>query len=173
MKKDEKPGQVASIIEKLTSSNSIFLVNYAGINVEDISKLRKEFRKEGVDYTVFKNTLVKRALKDTGKYPLLAGHLKGMTGIVFAGDNPAIPAKIIKKFLDDKKKFELKACYIESDFFDGSQLTELSNLPSKAEVIAGVIGAIASPASGIVGSINAVIRELISVIDEVAKTKAA
>ncbi len=173
MNKDEKAGQIAEIVKFLKGTSIIYLVDYSKINVADISKLRKEFRAEGIVYKVFKNTLFKRALDETGKYPKLVDHLKGMTGYIVAGDNPAIPAKIIKKYFDDKQKLALKACYIESEFYGADQLATLSSLPSKAEVIAGIIGSIASPASGIVGTLNSVVRELVSVIDEAAKTKAA
>ncbi len=173
MKKNEKAEMVSRVVEKLNSSSAIFLVDYSGIKVEDISKIRREFRKEGVEYVVFKNTLFKRALDETGKYPMLVNHLKGMTGYVFAGDNPALPAKIIKKYFDDKQKLALKAAYVESDFFGAEQLTLLSNMPTKAEIISGIIGSIASPVTGIVGTLNAVIRDLVSVVDEIAKTKAA
>lgn len=83
------------------------------------------------------------------------------------------PAKIIKKYFDDKKKLALKACYIEDQFFDGAKLNDLASLPSKKEIIAGILGAINSPASGIVGAINAVMRDLVSVVDQIAKKQAA
>jgi large subunit ribosomal protein L10 len=173
MNKNEKAEQISEIVERLKKCGIIYLVDYKALNVEDISKIRKEFRKEGIEYKVFKNTLFKRALDETGKFPKLTDHLKGMTGYIFAGDNPSAPAKIIKKYFDEKQKLGLKAAYIESEFYGPDQLNALSSLPSKAEVIAGIIGSVASPASGLVGTVNAVIRELVSVIDEVAKEKAA
>ena len=97
-----------------------------------------------------------------------------MTGFVFANENNFIaPAKIIKKFSEDKKKFYFKGCYVENQFYGSDQLDVLASMPSKEEVIAGIIGSIASPASGIVGAINAVMRELVSVIDEIRKKKVA
>lgn len=81
--------------------------------------------------------------------------------------------KIIKKFSDDiVRKFGLKACYVETQYYSGDQLDVLSKLPSKAEIIAGILGSINAPASGIVGTLNAVMRDLVSVIDEIAKKKA-
>jgi large subunit ribosomal protein L10 len=72
-----------------------------------------------------------------------------------------------------KQKLALKACYIETQYYDGSKLNELATLPSKEEIISGILASIQSPASGIVGAINAVFRDLVSVVDEISKKKAA
>lgn len=173
MNKNEKAEVISEIVGLLNNTSSVFLVDYSRINVEDISKLRREFLKEGVQYKVFKNTFFKRALDETGKFPLLADNLKGMTGFVFSGESVSATAKVIKKFFDDKQKFALKACYIESQYFSSDKLEELSKLPSKAEIMAGILGSIEAPISGIVGAINAVMRDLASIIDEIAKKKAA
>lgn len=96
-----------------------------------------------------------------------------MTGFAFASENPVAPAKIIKKFYDASSKLSLKACYIDTQYYEGSQLNALATLPSKPEVVAGILASINSPAQGIVGAINAVMRDLASVVDEIAKKKAA
>jgi large subunit ribosomal protein L10 len=173
MNRNEKTEVVSELKEMIENSSAIYLTDYSGINVEDVSHLRNEFRKEGVRYKVFKNTLFKKALEESGKYDKLADHLIGMTSFAFAAENPVAPAKIINNYFVDTKKLSLKACYIEDEYFDGDQLKTLATLPSKDELIAGIMASLDSPASGIVGSINAVMRDLVSVIDEVAKTKAA
>ena len=173
MNRNEKSDVVSIVTETIQKSTAVFLTDYSGVNVADISDIRNEFRKEGVKYKVFKNTLFKRALKESGKYEKLADHLVGMTGFAFADENPVAPAKIIKKYFDKNNKLSLKACYIEDEFFDGSQLNELASLPSKNELIASIMGSLDAPASGIVGTINAVFRELVSVVDEISKKKAA
>ncbi len=117
--------------------------------------------------------MFKRAIDDSGKFEKLADHLEGMTGYAFAGENPVAPAKIIKKYFDEKQKFSLKACYIEDQYYDGSNLNEIASLPSKNEIIAAIMGSLNAPASGIVGVLNAVMRDLVSVIDEISKKEAA
>lgn len=173
MNKNEKAELIAEAKELIDNSTAVYLTDYSKINVADISDLRNQFRKDGVKYKVFKNTLFKRALVESGKFEKLANHLEGMTGFAFASTNPVAPAKIIKKYNETSQKFSLKACYIETQYYDGSKLSELAALPSKEELIAGILGSLNSPASGIVGSISAVIRELVSVVDEVSKKKAA
>lgn len=174
MNKNEKVDIVAEVKELIDNSNAVYLTDYSGITVSDITDIRTEFRKEGIKYKVFKNTLFKRALQESGKYAKLSDHLVGMTGYAFANaDNPVAPAKVIKKYFDNIQKLSLKACYIDEQYYDGSSLNELASLPSKKEIIAGILGSLNSPASGIVGAINAVMRDLVSVIDEISKRKAA
>ena len=96
-----------------------------------------------------------------------------MTGYAFASDNPVAPAKIIKKYFSEKEKLSLKACYIDQQYYEGTQLDMLAALPSKNDLIASILGCLKSPASGIVGVMNAVTRNLVNVVDQVAKQKAA
>ena len=173
MEKSEKVEIVDKIKELISGSSGMFLVNYSGVNVADINKLRSSFIKEGVTYKVFKNTLFKKALEQAGGYEKFNDQLVGMIGVAFTGENFVAPAKIIKKYFDEKGKFVFKGCYIESAFYGTDQLNTIASMPTKDEIIAGIIGSVASPATGIVGAINAVIRDLVSVIDEVGKTKAA
>lgn len=173
MNKNEKAEIIAEAKELIEHASAVYLTDYSKINVADISDIRNQFRKEGVSYKVFKNTLFKRALVESGRFEKLSNHLEGMTGFAFASTNPVAPAKIIKKYFDASQKLALKACYIETEYFDGSKLNELAALPTKQEIIAGILGSLNSPASGIVGSISAVMRDLVSVIDEVSKKKAA
>jgi large subunit ribosomal protein L10 len=173
MNKNEKAEIIAQAKELIENSTALYLTDYSKINVADISEIRNQFRKDGVKYRVFKNTLFKHALVESGKFEKLADHLEGMTGFAFASTNPIAPAKTIKKYNDTSQKLALKACYIETQYYDGSKLAELAVLPTKGELIAGILGSLNSPASGIVGSIAAVIRNLVSVIDEVSKKKAA
>jgi large subunit ribosomal protein L10 len=174
MKKDEKVDIVAEVKDLIDNSNAVYLTDYSGVTVSEINDIRNEFRKEGIKYKVFKNTLFKRALTNSGKYSKLSDHLIGMTGYAFAtAENPVAPAKVIKKYFDSIKKLSLKACYIDDQYYDGSSLNELASLPSKKEIVAGIIGSVNAPASGIVGAINAVMRDLVSVIDEISRREAA
>lgn len=173
MNKNEKNEIVSEVKDMINKSTAVYLTDYSGITVGDINNIRNEFRKEGVEYKVFKNTMFKRALDETGKFEKLSGHLVGMTGYAFSTENPVAPAKIIKKYFDANQKLALKACYIENQYYDGKNLNQLANLPTKKEIIAGILGSLDSPASGIVGAINAVFRDLVSVVDEISKRQAA
>lgn len=173
MDKNQKIESVEQIKALIENSTSIYLVDYSGVNVEDINQLRRGFLNEDVTYKVFKNTLLKRAFKDIGGYDEFEPLLVGMTGVAFAGENFAAPAKIIKNYFKDKNKFSFKGSYIESQFYGSEQLDVLASMPTKEEVMASVVGSIAAPASGIVGAINAVIRDVVGVVDAISKREAA
>ena len=108
MKKTEKVEIVDKIKELISNSYGMFLVNYSGVNVADINKLRSGFIKEGVTYKVFKNTLFKKALEQVGGYDKFNDQLVGMIGVAFAGENFVAPAKIIKKYFDETGKLSFK-----------------------------------------------------------------
>jgi large subunit ribosomal protein L10 len=173
MNRNEKAEIISEIKKLLDSSSGVYLTDYNGINVEDITNLRNQFRKEGVRYKVFKNTLVKKALNESGKFNKLADHLSGMASFAFTTSNPIAPAKIINKYFGEKEKLALKACYIEGEYYDSNQLKALASLPSKQELIAGILGSLNAPVAGITGVINAVMRDLVSVVDQISKRQAA
>ena len=168
MNKNEKEEIVSKVKDILNNANAVYLTDYSGIAVEEINNLRNDFRKEGVNYKVIKNTLFNRALSEVGKYEKLSEHLKGMTGYAFTTEDPVAPAKIIKKFFDKTQKMSLKACYIEDQYYEGGQLSTLASLPTKSEVIASILSSINAPISGIVGTINAVMRDLVYVVDQIS-----
>ncbi len=99
--------------------------------------------------------------------------LAGPTGVAFAFEDPVAPAKIIQKFAEKHKKLSLKACVIEHQVYDGSRLDEIARIPTRLELIAAMLGSLEAPIAGIPGTVAAVLRELVSVIDEVGKKKAA
>ncbi len=174
MNKNQKAEMIAEIKDQLSKATAVYLVNYSGINVDEINGLRREFRKEGVRYKVYKNTLFKKALLDLDRYPEFQNTLEGMIGTAFAGENNFVaPAKIIKKFSDEKKKLSLAGCYIDSQFYAGDQLNTLASMPTKEEIMASIVGSINAPISGVVGAINAVMRDLVMLVDEISKKKAA
>lgn len=177
MNKTQKADAINEIRELLDGSESIYLADFTGLTVEETNELRKEFYKSELKYKVVKNTLTARALKETEKYSehfdKLNETLNGPTGIIFATKDPVAPAKIIKKFVEKTEKPKLKLAIVENEVYETKQLNQLASLPTKEEVIASILGSLDSPASGIVGSINAVMRDLFSVIEEVAKKRAA
>ncbi len=173
MNRTEKAEQIAEIKELFENSEAVYLVDYHGIDVADINSLRREFRKEDVTYKVFKNTLAKKAIEEIGGYEEFNDILVGMTGFIFTGENFVAPAKIIKKYFDEKKIFSLKGAYIDSTFYSGDKLNVLASMPTKDEIMASIVGSIAQPATGIVGAINAVMRDLVSVVDQISKKEAA
>jgi large subunit ribosomal protein L10 len=173
MKRTEKEQIIADVAEVAGRAHGMFFTDFSGLTVEQATELRRELRKSGIDYVVAKNTLIRKALEQLGGYDKVFPGLKGPTGVAFAFDDPVAPAKIIQKFSEKHKKLKLKVCVIEHEVYDGSRLAEIALIPSRGDVIAGILGSINAPLAGVPGTVNAVIRELVSVIDELGKKKAA
>jgi large subunit ribosomal protein L10 len=173
MKRSEKEQIVAEVSEVLQKANGMYLTDFTGLTVEQVTELRREFRKSGVQYKVAKNTLIRRALEGLAGAEELSDKLVGPTGVAVSFTDPVAPAKIIKKFAEKHSRLGLKAAVIERRVYDGSRLDELSKLPTKAETLASILGSIQSPLAAVPVVLNAVIRDLVSVIGEIEKKKAA
>ncbi len=173
MNRSDKEAIVAEVADKATRATALYFADFTGLTVGEATELRREFRKAGIEYTVVKNTLAKKALERVTGYDRVFDKLVGPTGIAFAYVDAVAPAKIIKKFYEKSGKLKLKVAVIEKQVFDGSKLDELSKLPTRGELMAGVLGSIQAPISGIVGAIGAVARDLVNVIDAIEKKKAA
>ncbi|RPH34700.1 50S ribosomal protein L10, partial [bacterium] len=124
-------------------------------------------------YRVVKNTLIQKALESATGYDKVFSSLAGPTGVAFAFDDPVAPAKIIQKFSEKHKKLSLKTCVIEKQVYEGSRLGELAKLPTRPEIMASVLGSIQSPLAAVPTILNAVLRDLASLVDEIGKKKAA
>ena len=171
--RQKKQEIVADLVELFKDAQGLYLLNFKGMTVDQTIKMRREFRKSELKYRVAKNTLILRAIEEVGGIEFPNEMYVGETGIVFAYDDPVAPAKIIKEISEKTQIPALKGALLDGQFFDGSQLKQLAALPGKSEMMAAIIGSLHAPASGIVGSINAVMRDVASLIEEVAKKQAS
>jgi large subunit ribosomal protein L10 len=173
MKRTEKEAIISEVNTRALKATALYFADFSGISVAEETDLRREFRKSGIEYRVVKNTLARKALENVAGCDQVADQLVGPTGIAFGYDDAVVPAKIIKKFSEKTGKLKLKVAVVERQMFVGAKLDELAKLPSRKELIAGILGSIQSPVSGVVGAVGAVLRDLVSVIDQVAKKKQA
>ena len=150
----KKEQTIEKLREQLANSKYLFFTNYAGLTVEEITKLRTELRKDGSTYAVVKNTLFARAAGEELAKTLEA-FLAGPTGVVFAPTDPVAPAKALKDFSDQVKPLEVKAGYVDGAVLDPKQVTALASMPSKAVLQAKVLGLLSSPLRGFVGVLAA------------------
>jgi len=162
---------VQSVAEKVSRSQGIYLTEFQGLSVARMSELRNEFRKVGVEYRVVKNTLVKKALSDLAGADKLAVALKSTTAVAFGYDDPIAPARVIKKFSKDNEALKFKMAAIDGVVFEASQLGMLSEMLTKTENIGRAAGVINSVIAGVPMVMNAVMRDLVSVVDQVGKQK--
>ncbi len=156
----ELKGQVvAEITEKLEKSSSAVVVDYRGLKVEEVTELRKQFREAGVEYKVYKNTLVRRAAKDLGINELNDELLVGPNAIAFGYEDPVAPARIISDFMKTHPKLELKMGIVEGEFYDRDKIEALSQIPSREVLIAKLLGSLKAPMSNFVYMLDALVKK--------------
>ncbi len=138
---EEKKLVVKEIKEKLEKASSVVLVDYKGINVEDVTELRKRFREAGVEYKVYKNTLFKRAAEEQG-IESLNEFLKGTTAFAFGHEDAVAPARTINQYLKDypKAPISIKAGIVDNAFMDDKSIKVLGDLPSREVLLAMLVG---------------------------------
>ena len=135
---------VNAIAEDIKDAQSIVLVDYRGLTVEEDTELRKQLREAGIIYKVRKNTMMKRAFEGTD-FAVLDEHLEGPSAIAISKDDVTAPARILCNFAKKAKALELKAGVVEGTFYDVAGLTELSTIPSREELLSKLLGSIQSP----------------------------
>ncbi len=167
-----KQDKIEAIKEKVSKAKVAIVTEYRGLSVEEISNLRRQLQKENGDYMVTKNTLAKLAVKGT-EFEVLDQVFKGPIAIAFGYEDQAAPAKVLAKFIKEKKKGEIIAAALDGQLFNAEEAKALANIPSREELYAKMLGCINSPATGIAGAVNAVMSSLVRAVDAVAKQKSA
>ena len=139
----EKQAFVAELTEKLNGATTGVIVSYSGITVEEDTKLRRELREAGVEYTVVKNTMLKRAA-EAANLNGLDDVLHGSTALAICDDYTAA-AKILCKYAEDSKTFEVKAGFMDGKVLPLNDVFALAELPSKEALLAQVLGTMLAP----------------------------
>ena len=144
--KQAKQVIIDEIKAKLDGAQSAVVIDYMGTTVAQADAMRKKLREANVDYTVYKNTLIKRAIEGTEFAPL-ADVLDGPSAIAISKEDATAPARVLKEVIDEFKKMEFKAGVVEGNFFDQNGIQEIASIPSRDVLIAKFMGSIQSPVS--------------------------
>ena len=150
-----KEAKVAEIKEKLEKAQGVVLSQYQGLNVEEDTELRKNLREAGVEYKVYKNTLVTLAARELGIEGIVS-HLQGPISIAFGYEEPTVAARVLNEFAKTHKKLELKAAIIQGEIFDGAQVNELASIPPRDVLIAKLLGSFKAPLSNLAYLLNSI-----------------
>ena len=153
--KQAKQVIIDEIKAKLDGAQSAVVIDYMGTTVAQADAMRKKLREANVDYTVYKNTLIKRAIEGTEFAPL-ADVLDGPSAIAISKDDATAPARVLKEVIDEFKKMEFKAGVVEGTFFDQNGIKEIANIPNRDVLIAKFMGSIQSPVSKAVRTFQAI-----------------
>ena len=167
----DKVEAVAQLREMLGAS-TLILADYQGLDVKQISNLRRKLREGGSGFTVIKNSLLKLAAVDTPALPLTEG-LVGPTAVVHTDDDPVAAAKALHEFGREVKAVTVKSALVDGAFYDSDEVIALAKIPSKPELYAMVVGGLKSPITGLVGTLQSMMSSLVMTLKAVAEQKEA
>ncbi|UOF91882.1 50S ribosomal protein L10 [Fodinisporobacter ferrooxydans] len=142
--REEKAQLVSEITQKLRDSKSTIITDYRGLNVAEVTELRKKLREAGIEYRVYKNTLTRRATKETG-LDAIDAQLTGPTAIAFSFEDVVAPAKILNDFAKNHKALEIKGGVVEGRVIDVEEVTALATLPSREGLLSMLLSVLQAP----------------------------
>jgi len=163
---------VEEIKEKISSSQSMILVDYRGLDVEELTELRKKYREAGVDYKVYKNTMMRFAFKDLGLEEFNE-YLRGPSAVAFGLEDPVAAAKVTSDFAKTNEKLEIKAGIVDGVIIDENGVKNLAALPPKEVLVAQVLAGMNTPIQGFANVLQGTVRSLAIVLNAIAEEKAA
>jgi len=150
-----KQQQVAEVSEKLRASACTVVADYRGLNVSQVTELRKQLREAGVEFSVLKNTLTRRATAAT-ELTELDEHLTGPTAIAFSNEDAVAPAKILVEFAKKNEALKVKAGVLEGQVVDATQIKALADLPSREGLLSMLLSVLQAPVRNFALAVKAV-----------------
>jgi large subunit ribosomal protein L10 len=164
MMRQQKVEAIGEIKERFEQMTSAVFVDFSGMSVEQVSKLRDQFRAKGVLYKVVKNTLVKKALGE-GMAQGLNDALRGMTGVAWSFEEPSAAARVVKDFRKENEKLKIKAGLLDGTVLNAKAVEDqLALLPSKDEARAMLLATFMAPAQQMVMLLNAPAQNFVGVL---------
>ncbi|MFA5188084.1 MAG: 50S ribosomal protein L10 [Patescibacteria group bacterium] len=169
--KDQKKKIIENLTDKFKSFKSLVFTDYKGLTVKEASDLKRLCKKEGIEYLVAKKTLITKALEKAGLTDMNVKNLQGNIALVIGFEDEIAPAKITANFAKTHEALKMLGGIMESKFIDLAQVVALSKIPSKAELLAKLVGSINAPVSGFVNVLAGNLRGLVQVLNSIKEQK--
>lgn len=171
MLKADKIEAVAEMKALFENANTVFVTDYQGINVADMTALRTSLRGNNVKYLIAKNTLLRIAAKEAGINDELINTFTGPTAVAFTSDDPAAAAKVLDESFKKIKLPVVKLFMMDGEVFSSAEIKRLADLPSRDILLAQVVAAVEAPFTSLIGSVDGFFRKLVGTIDALAEKK--
>jgi large subunit ribosomal protein L10 len=170
MNREEKAAAVAEIAESIKEADAVFAVDYRGISVPQAAELRTRLRDVDATFRVVKNSLTERAVDDVGADALKV-LLEGPTALTFVRGDAALAAKALQTFRRETDRLEFKGGLLGAEALDSEQILALARLPARDVLYGQLVGVVASPITGLVRTLNALIAGLALQLGQIAEKK--
>jgi large subunit ribosomal protein L10 len=164
MNKTERQTTVETLAEQLRSSPNVYVTDFTGLNVLRMTEFRRRLRAAGVTYVVVKNTLAQRALA-ANQVTSLDEHLAGPTGLILAGKDPVIAAKVLTDFAREFEKPTIKVGLVDGKPVTPEQVQRLATLPTKDVLLSQLAGALQAPLAQFAGVMNGMLYQVIGALE--------
>jgi large subunit ribosomal protein L10 len=164
MNRTEKQTAIDALAAKLSAARSIYVTDYAGLNVHNVTELRRRLRRAGVEYLVVKNTLALRALA-TSSIGGLDGHFAGPTALALTATDAAAAAKVLTDFAKEFQKPAVKAAVVDGREVSPEQVKRLAQLPPREVLLGQLAGALQAPLAGFVGALTGLLSTFVGAVE--------
>jgi large subunit ribosomal protein L10 len=172
MKLEQKQQIVENLHDRFERSKLVIVCDYKGLNVKQVSDLRRKLKEADIEFRVVKNSLLVRASRETD-VDLIADHFKGPSAVAISYQDPVAPAKVLTRFAEDNQLLEIRSGVMQGRVLDPKDVKALSDLPSREVLLGKMLSAMNGVPTGLVRLLNEMPRRLLTVLEALKEKKAA